>query len=141
MRMYEKLKNRVFSTIPVERRANDSNTRPKKKRGKSMGAANVLIGIYHQTNAIIKSKRDNDEKLEKMLKRVELDRPIILRDKIDIMWSREEPAGKTKKISGSTQLRTKLVMKRSERTSRIQDQRNSYVRLLRWLHQRYLETK
>lgn len=101
MRVYEKLKHRVFSTIPVER-ANETTDRPKKKRMKSVGAANVLVGIYKQTNAIIKSKRDNDEKLEKMLKRVELDRPIILKDKIDIMWSREEPAGKTKKISGST---------------------------------------
>lgn len=102
MRVYEKLKSRVFSTIPVER-ANESYDRPhKKKRMKSVGAANVLLGIYKQTNAIVKSKRDNDEKLEKMLKRVELDRPIILKDKIDIMWSREDAAGKTKKISGST---------------------------------------
>ena len=55
---------------------------PKKKRSKTVGAGNVLQGIYKQTAAIVKSKRDNDEKLEKMLKRVELDRPIILKDKI-----------------------------------------------------------
>ena len=64
----------------------------KQKRKLSKRRRNDPVRKILLTNKKIqKQKREYNEKLLKILERVDLDRPILMHDKLDIIWGNSDP--------------------------------------------------
>jgi len=50
-----------------------------------------LVKLIHTTQNISKGKKRVNNELLRLIERLDLDRPLMLREKLDIIWNKEDP--------------------------------------------------
>ena len=67
------------------------------KRKKSV--KNPVVRIKQTNEKVVKFKASENQKLLRILERIELDKPILMHDKLDIIWDKDPEKEKETKMS------------------------------------------